>query len=717
MSAAQPRRSFRVRGLCCAEETAALRRELGPLVGGEERLTFDLLQGRMNVSGDEATPEAICQAVARTGMRAEPWAAEAPERPALDPRTLGTALAGGLILGALAAHASGGAGWLRALGLGGEAPVPALPRMLYGMAVLASGWPVVPKAWQALRRLRPDMNLLMVLAVLGAVGLGQWLEAATVSFLFALSLVLEGWSLGRARRAVQALLRLAPDRVHVVGGCSCACGSEDRPAAEVAQGTRFRVLPGERIPLDGRVVEGEGEADEAPLTGESLPVPKAPGAPLYAGTINGASVLVAESTRPASGTMLARIIRLVEEAQDRRAPVEQKVERFARIYTPLVLGLALAVAVLPPLLGLGSPSTWFYRALVLLVTGCPCALVISTPVSLVAGLARAARHGVLIKGGAFLEAPAHLRAVAFDKTGTLTGGRLQVAEYRAVDGTPAREVLALAAGLGAQSDHPAARAVLAQARAEGVVPVGIEGIRLLPGRGLEGGQGGALWLGSSRLAAERGAGSQDREGDPRTLVLLGQGDRVLGRFHLADALRPGAAKAVTDLRAQGIGHLAMLTGDRPEAAGPVAAATGLDAFQAGLLPEDKVRAVETLVAAHGQVAMVGDGVNDAPAMARAGLGIAMGAAGSDTALETADIALMRDDLSRLPWLVAHSRRTLAVIRQNIAFALGLKALFILLALAGHASLWAAIAADTGASLLVVANGLRLLGGTGRDLAA
>jgi Cd2+/Zn2+-exporting ATPase len=536
-----------------------------------------------------------------------------------------------------------------------------------------------------------------------------------VTFLFAVSLTLEEWSLGRARRAVQALLRLAPDTVHVLPGE--AGEAEDRPSAEVAVGTRFRILPGERVPLDGRVLAGEGEADEAPLTGESRPVAKVPGSLVYAGSINGAAMLEATSTRAASETVLARIIRLVEEAQGRRAPSEQWVERFARVYTPLVLALAVMVAVIPPLAGLGSWSSWFYRALVLLVVGCPCALVISTPVSIVSGLTAAARHGVLIKGGAFLEAPARLRAIAFDKTGTLTFGRLDVVGFRAAEGAVPGEVLDLAAGLEALVDHPFAEAILAHARAQGRGPTpGITSVRILPGRGVEGClDGQRLWLGSPRWAEELTAPAPDPRDwfpeaglDSHTLVLMGLDRQVLGAFLLQDRMRPETAPVLQRLRELGIGHLVMLTGDQQQAAAQIAAEAGLLEFEAELLPEEKLRRVEALVATYGEVAMVGDGVNDAPAMARARLGIAMGAGGSDTALETADIALMKDDLTRLPWLIGHARSTLAVIRQNIGFALGVKVLFILLTLVGHASLWAAIAADMGASLLVVANGMRLL---------
>lgn len=720
----QPRRAFKIHGMDCAEEVTTLKREVGPVVGGEDHLAFDLLNGRMLISEEvTASSEVILQAILRTSMQAEPWSEENHEenqgRPlAVRARTALTVISAILILAGFALHAASGAGLLGAFGwreaTGGHT-IPWVVRVLYGVATLAAGWFILPKAWLSVRRLRPDMNLLMTVAVLGAIGIGDWLEAATVAFLFAVSLALEAWSLGRARRAVQSLLKLTPDTVHVLSACGCG-ETKDIVPAQVAVGARFQIRPGERVPLDGQVVEGEGEINEASITGESLPVPKAPGAALYAGSINGNATLVGVSTHPASDTVLARIIRMVGEAQHRRAPAEQWVDRFARIYTPVVMTLALLVALLPPLLGLGMWSTWFYRALVLLVIACPCALVISTPVSIVSGLASAARHGVLIKGGAFLEAPAHLKAIAFDKTGTLTRGILQVASVIPVATRSESEVLQLVASLEAQTDHPVARAVLTHAKAQGIVPVPVKEFEIIPGKGARGQVGQEMaWVGSPRWAMEQGFDSaalqdhvQQASETGATVILVGNHTEALGLITLADEVRHEGAAVLAKLREAGIQHLVMLTGDHAGAAHRVAKNLGLEEVQAELLPEQKVRAVEALVETYGSVAMVGDGVNDAPAMARATFGIAMGAAGSDTAIETADIALMSDDLTRLPWLMNHARRTLRIIRQNITFSLSVKAIFILLTLTGHASLWAAIAADMGASLLVVFNGLRLL---------
>jgi len=724
MTSAQSNRAFKIHGMDCAEEVTSLKREVGPVVGGEDRLAFDLLNGRMLVSEEvTASSEVILQAILRTGMQAEPWKEEnqgdGHGRPlALRARTALTAISALLILVGFIVHATTGAGLMGALGwreVEGAHLIPMTTRALYGLATLSAAWFILPKAWFSARRVRPDMNLLMTIAVLGAIGIGESLEAATVALLFSVSLALEAWSLGRARRAVQSLLKLAPDTVHVLSACGCG-ETKDVSPAQVAVGARFQIRPGERVPLDGHVVEGEGEINEASITGESLPVAKAPGAALFAGSINGNATLVGVSTHPASDTVLARIIRMVGEAQHRRAPAEQWVDRFARIYTPVVMVLAILVALIPPLLGLGLWSIWFYRALVLLVIACPCALVISTPVSIVSGLASAARHGVLIKGGAFLEAPAHLKAIAFDKTGTLTRGILEVATVLPVATLSESGVLQLAASLEAQTDHPVARAILAYAKTQGIAPVAVRDFEIIPGKGARGRVGEMpVWIGSPRWATEQGFDSPTLQKQVRqtseagaTVILVGDATGVVGLISLADEVRSDGADILDKLRKVGLQHLVMLTGDHLGAAQRVAKTLGLEEVEAELLPEQKVQAVEALVETYGSVAMVGDGVNDAPAMARATIGIAMGAAGSDTAIETADIALMSDDLSRLPWLISHARRTLRIIRQNITFSLSVKAVFILLTLGGHASLWAAIAADMGASLLVVFNGLRLL---------
>ena len=719
------RYTFKIQGLDCIEEVAILRHELGPLVGGEDRLSFDVLNGRMTVL-DEALPisaEDIRQAVRRTGMTAVEWRPEAKDaREAGDrhrrQQVWFTSLSGLFVVAGFIIHvwlAGGFADAFRLLAHGGRAmPLPEV--IAYALAVLFGIRFVIVKAWYAARSLRPDMNLLMTVAVAGAIVIGEWFEAATVAFLFALSLALESWSVARARRAIAALLDLAPPIVRLLR----TDGSEaDVPVAEVRPGDRFIVPAGERVALDGRVVAGASAVNQAPITGESVPVEKEPGAEVFAGTINGDGTLTVEATKAAENTMLARIIHMVEEAHARRAPSEQWVERFARVYTPTVMVLALLVFLVPPLALGGAWDDWFYRALVLLVIACPCALVISTPVSIVAALASSARAGVLVKGGAFIELPARLNAIAMDKTGTITRAEPEVAQVIPLGNHTEAELMARAAALEARSTHPLARAILRHAEQRGITPAPAADVQVLRGKGLTGiFDGEAFWLGSHRYVVERGQDTSETarqaealEADGKTVIAVGNARHVCGLIAVADTIRPQAREVVQQLHAAGVAHVVMLTGDNRVTAEAIARDLGIDEVHAELLPEDKVKKIEELVARYDVVAMVGDGVNDAPALARANLGIAMGAIGSDAAIETADVALMTDDISKLPWLIGHAKRTLAVIRQNIVFSLGVKAVFVALTFAGVATLWGAIAADVGASLLVVANALRLLRAT------
>ena len=712
-------RSFLVTGLDCAEEVSILKKVVGPEVGGPEHLAFDVINGRMTVldTAGDASDNRIVEAVAGTGMSARPWDAdnaEADRAAHLLQQGRFTALSGGFWAAGFLYHIveTGLGGALGLFAGHGEAPMPLTEVTLFGLAILFGVWLVAPKAWSSARRVSPDMNLLMVVAVAGAIGLGEFFEAATVAFFFALSLYLESWSVGRARNAVAALLDLAPPSARVIrdDGVEAVV-----PAERVAVGDRFVVRGGDRVPLDGEVTDGAGAVDQAPITGESALVPKGPGDEVYAGTINGEGTLTVRATKVASDTVLAKIVRMVGDAHSRRAEVEQWVTRFARVYTPAVMALALAIALLPPLIAGGAWSFWFYNALVLLVIACPCALVISTPVSIVAALTASARGGVLIKGGAYVEAPARTTALALDKTGTITEGKPEVAAVYPLGGTSEADLLAVAASLEARSSHPLARAILDRA---GSQVTAAEDTRTVPGRGLEGHfRSHAVWLGSDRFAAEKGvaeaipADLRERiEAAGATMVVVGDDGGVLGLLELRDRIRPDAKGIVARLHAQGVKTIVMLTGDNERTARAVAAEVGIDEVRAELLPEDKVEAIEKLVASHEMVAMVGDGVNDAPAMARAHYGIAMGAVGSDAAIETADIALMTDDIGRIPWLIGHSRRTISIIRQNIGLSLATKALFVGLTAFGMASMWGAIAADVGVSLLVVANALRLLNG-------
>ena len=713
---------FKIHGMDCAEEVAVLKQAVGPLVGGEDRLAFDILNGRMMVTGpaDARLGSRIVEAVRATGMRADPW--QEGERAAAGStfwerhgRTVTSGISAISLAVGFVLHAVLAGGLRNALGsegLGAAHEVPIAARVLYTIAIITGGWFVAPKALYAVQRLRPDMNLLMTIAVIGAVGIGEWFEAATVSFLFALSLALEAWSVGRARRAIEALMNLAPPVARLLENGSF----RDVPPDRVPIGSRLLVKPGEKIPLDGVVVRGVSTVNEAPITGESMPVAKEPGAQVFAGTINGDGALELESTKPASDTTLAHIIRMVGEASSRRAPSEQWVERFARVYTPTVLVGAVLVLLVPPLAFHGAWSVWLYRSLVLLVIGCPCALVISTPVTIVAALAAAAKNGVLVKGGIYMEAPARVRAIAFDKTGTLTRGRPEVLEVVPLNGHTDVELLQRVAGMEAHSDHPLAKAIVQYAEEHKIQPLAVEAFQIIQGKGATGRVDGAeYWIGSHRYLEERQQETEDvhdrlekMAGGGRSVVVVGNQRHVCGLIALADGVRPEARSIVEALRREGIAHIVMLTGDNLATANAIAAHTGVQEVRAELLPADKVAAVEQLVDQYHAVAMVGDGVNDAPAMARATLGIAMGAAGSDAAIETADVALMSDDLSKLPWLIHHSRRALAIIHQNIVLSLAVKALFVILTFVGYATLWAAIAADMGVSLLVIGNALRLL---------
>lgn len=718
------KRAFNITGMDCAEETTALDAELSPL-DGVHNLTFDILNAKMTVEFDPSVVDEalILNAVGRTGMSAVPWEDRSQATSGWNRwgRTVLTAASGTFTVSAVGFHVAT-SGWSAAFGgEEGAHHVPLPAKGFYLAAIICGAWFIAPKGWAALKRLRPDMNLLMMIAVSGAIGIGEWFEAAAVAFLFALSLLLESWSVGRARRAVEALMTLTPPQARLIDSGD---GSERLvDVDEVEVGSRIVVKPGEKFPLDGRIVEGETNVNQAPITGESAPVSKTIGDDLFAGTINGDGAVTLETTRPASDTTLARIIRMVSEAQSRRAPSEQWVEKFARIYTPTVMVLAIAVAVVPPMIFSAAWSAWFYQALVLLVIACPCALVISTPVSIVAALASAARRGILIKGGVYVEAPATIKAIAMDKTGTITEGRPEVREIVPLSGHDEAELIEIAASLESRSEHPLARTIMRYAKDRGITARPINDFQAIKGRGASARlDGKSAWIGSHRYLEERGQETRDLHekleamaATGASVLAIGTDNHVCGLISVADRPRPDIAETIKALKRAGIKRVIMLTGDNRPTGEVIGREAGVDEVRAELLPEDKIAAIEELMERHSEVAMVGDGVNDAPALARATIGIAMGAAGTDAALETADIALMNDDLTALPWLIDHSRRTLAIIRQNIVFSLSIKAVFMILAFAGLATLWAAIAADMGVSLLVILNALRLLGDSSHNL--
>ncbi len=694
----------------CDEEIALIRARLGPMPGVDD-LSFNLVSQKLTVM-HRSSPEALAAALRDIHMtpRTEKVEQEAPPLSFWQRRQR-------LILTA-------GSGLLTlvgfALALAGAGRAVSWP--LYGAAILAGSWLVARKTWFALRSLSLDINALMSLAVIGALAIGDWLEGATVIALFALANLLESLSMERARRSIKALMDLSPPTARVRRE-----GVERTvPVSEVQVGEVASVRPGERIPLDGTVIEGASAVDQSSITGESMPVDKGVGDELYGGTINGQGYLELRVSRPAADTALARIIHGVEEAQSRKAPSQSFVDRFARIYTPAVVLAALLLAVLPPLAG-GQPwGVWFYRALVLLVVACPCALVISTPVTIASGLARATREGILIKGGIHLEGLAGIRAFAFDKTGTLTVGRPRVSGVHPLASAQAdgggqgpdgqTEVLAAAAAVEARSEHPLAGAILAFARGRGLAVPEAGEFQSLPGRGASAVlDGRRLFVGNHRLFEEMGWCTprveqllERLQSEGQTAVLVGREGVVLGAVAVADQPREQARRALAELKQAGVRRIVMLTGDNRAAARAVAAELGVDEVRAELLPQDKVEAVRELASRHGGAAMVGDGVNDAPALTAATVGIAMGAAGADAVLETADVALMSDDLMRLPLAVRLSRRVGGIVRQNILFALLVKLVFIALTPLGFTSLWLAVAADMGASLLVIFNGLRAL---------
>lgn len=610
---------------------------------------------------------------------------------------LGAAL--GLALAAEALHFVAGDGGMTYLGLA----IAAAAIWLAGAETYISGV-------KSLRRGRLGINALMSVAVTGAFVIGRWPEAAMVMALYAIAELIEARAAGRARHAIQSLLALAPEQAEVMRADK---SWNAVPAADVGLGAVVRVTPGARVPLDGIVVDGLSAVNQAPVTGESLPVDLAIGDRVYAGTINGTGELQFRVTAAAANTTLARIIHAVEQAQATRAPTQRLVDRFAVVYTPAVFVLALATAVLAPWL---TGITWLaaiYEALVLLVIACPCALVISTPVTVVSALAAAARRGILIKGGSHLENARALKVLALDKTGTVTEGRPRLVEWTTLQpGADESRIARIAASLAERSDHPVSGAIAQGLACEAY---GVDRFMALPGRGTQGAIDDRIYvLGNHRLLHECGlcrpdveAALKAHEEQGRTVTLLADEHAVLAIFAVADTIKASSRQAVAELKTLGVATI-LLSGDNPATAQAIAAQAGIAESQGGLLPQDKLTQIEALQRRFGATGMAGDGINDAPALVRADVGFAMGGAGTDTAMEAADVVIMNDDLRRLPETIRLSRRTHAVLVQNIALALGIKAVFIVLALMGSATMWMAVFADVGATLLVVANGLRLL---------
>jgi len=695
---------FRIDDMDCPTEEGLIRAKLTGMAG-VTALDFNLMQRRLTVTHAPEVLDNIVTALQAIGFEAK---IESGNSTAVSPQIEPVSKTHWwpLAFSGVTATLSEIVGWIN-----GEHHWAVMVLAL--LAILTGGLPTYKKGWIALKNGNLNMNALMSIAVTGAVAIGHWPEAAMVMFLFALAELIEAKSLDRARNAIRGLMELAPETATVRQQDGSWVSMH---AKEVPLGAVVRLRPGERIALDGIVTSGRSAVNQAPITGESLPVDKAEGDTVFAGTINETGSFEYRVTAEAGHSTLARIIHAVESAQGSRAPTQRFVDQFAKIYTPSIFAIALLVAILPPLLNGTSWLDWIYKALVLLVIACPCALVISTPVTIVSGLAAAARKGILIKGGVYLEEGHQLTTLALDKTGTITHGKPAQTDFIALTGDDT-QIRILAASLAARSDHPVSLAIARAATESGIVLLDVADFAAIPGRGVRGSIDGHTYqLGNHQLIEELGLCSTDIEAklmplerQGRTAVLLANQTGVLGIFAVADTVRDTSRQAIAELHSLGV-RTVMLTGDNVYTAEAIASEVGIDEARGNLLPENKLTTIDQLLkdGNGGKVGMVGDGINDAPALARADIGFAMGAAGTDTAIETADVALMDDDLRKIPTFVRLSRDTAAVLKQNIALALGIKLVFFMLTFIGMASMWMAVFADMGASLLVVANGLRLL---------
>lgn len=712
---------FKVYGLDCVEEVNIIKKALGKKVS-EDNIQFDLLNGKLLINQQDVSAKEINSAIKKSGLNAVIWEdyISNNQNPSFIDKHLRliTALfSGALIIIAYLLHAFDD-GFINAFidnNNGSSTTLILISQLGYILAILFGSWFVFPKALSSLKRLDADMNLLMVIAIVCAAAIGQLFEAAVVSFLFSLSLVLESWSVSNARSAIAKLMDLTPDTALVY--CCHDKEFEEKPLAEINVGKRLLIKPGQKIALDGVIIKGDSFINQAPITGESIPVEKQVGDEVFAGSINGNSAIEIKTTKTANNSSIAKIIQAVEHAQSKRSSSEKWVDKFARIYTPCMIVLAIFIAIVPPLFLAQPWIKWIYQALVILVIACPCALIISTPISIVSSLARAARNGILIKGGNFIEIPTKLKAIAFDKTGTLTKGQPIVKQIITSDNFSEEQLITIAASLEKAVDHPISKAIIDYANQSNIQIEETINTKVIGGKGITGQiKDSPYWLGSHAFAHEKQLCNNKplhqqatKLGDNGfTLIFVGNNKQIIGAIGIQDSIKDNISEALKQLKESGISQNVMLTGDNIGTAKAIANQAGIDEFYAKLLPEDKVTKVEELVNKYKSVAMVGDGINDAPALARSNLGIAMGAIGNDIAIETADIALMSDDIGKLPWLIKHSKRTLGIIKQNVTFAIAVKAIFISLAMADLATLWMAIAADIGTTFIVIVNALRLL---------
>ncbi|MBS0210803.1 MAG: cation-translocating P-type ATPase [Planctomycetes bacterium] len=694
--------SYDVPALDCPQELQLIEAGLGSLAG-ISALRPDYVQRRLHVDFDPATllPATLEGRLNAIGFPARPVTHDKQLHvlPSV-PRRYDTLAAAALLTAAIALWLASGPAWLGTL--------------LVAASLLVGSYSVARAAWRALRLRRVDINVLMIVAAIGGVAIGDYFEVATAMVLFGVSLWLEAASVARARGAIESLVQLTPRVAH----CISSQGTTDVPVEGLEIGDRLLVRPGERVPADGAVVSGASTVNEAALTGESLPRDVAIGADVWAGSLNGDGAIELRVARRADDSTLAHMARLVDSARVGRARSVQLVDRLAGWYTPAVVALAAVSFVVLPFTAQVAWTESLHRALVLLVASCPCALVISTPVTMVCGLHAAARQGILIKGGEHLERAAAIDVMAFDKTGTLTRGEVRLVDLFAADGHKPEDVLRIAASLEQQSEHPLARAIVAAALADHLTLAPVEGFHAERGAGVRGIVDGRAFIicgaGGGTLNSTHGDWQShplwqqalaDRQA---TLAALIGPDGLWGVLLLADTVRPHAAETLEHLRRLGVQRFAILSGDRSAVVNELAAELGIDEARGGLLPADKLAAIKELEQHGATVALVGDGVNDAPALAAASLGIAFGAAASDTALETADVVILKPDLHRLGRLIAIARECRARLRENVALALGSKLLVLGLAAVGAATLWMAVAADVGATLAVVFNGMRLL---------
>ena len=578
-------------------------------------------------------------------------------------------------------------------------------------SIAIGGYSMFWSGLQNLSRFYFDMKTLMTIAIIGAAIIGEWREAAVVVFLFAVSEALEAYSMTKARQSIRQLMDIAPSKASIKRNEQIMeLGTE-----EIEIGDVLIVKPGQKIAMDGEVILGNSSVNQAPITGESMPVTKVIGDEVFAGTLNEEGALEVRVTKRVEDTTIAKIIHLVEEAQGEKAPSQKFVDQFAKYYTPIIILIAIAVAIIPPLF-VGDWQAWIYQGLAVLVVGCPCALVVSTPVAIVTAIGNAAKQGVLIKGGVYLEEMGRLQAIAFDKTGTLTNGFPEVTDVATNGVVSEEDMMHIAASVEANSAHPLARAIMSYAAKTDVTPDVVENFQSITGKGIEATlEGVPVSIGSMKWANEKTTITEkvqeeieELQSQGKSVMIILRENMYIGHLAVADDVRSSSQSIISKLKNLGIKHVIMLTGDHPTTAHAIAKTVGVTDVRAGLMPEDKLTAVKSLIAERGRVAMVGDGMNDAPALAAASVGIAMGGAGTDAALETADVALMADDLEKLPYTIQLSRKALRIIKENIMFALGLKIVALLLIIPGLLTLWIAIFADMGATLLVVLNSMRLL---------